>query len=82
MIVEPAQQLYGHELALFPLVLAQIFIAAQLHLSSFYQAMTGKVIIRLFFNGRERRQSLQTMAQIHPESHLWQITLDTFNIFP
>lgn len=31
MIVEPAQQLYGHELALCPLVLAQIFIAAQLH---------------------------------------------------
>lgn len=31
MIVEPAQQLYCHELALFPLVLAQIFIAAQLH---------------------------------------------------
>lgn len=29
MIVEPAQQLYGHELALFPLVLAQIFIAAR-----------------------------------------------------
>lgn len=69
MLMGPAPPHCGLELGLCPLVLAPISTAAPLncmHLSSFHQAMTGYLIRGLFFNGRERWRSWQTMHGSEP----------------
>lgn len=56
MITGRAQQIHGHGLGLFPLVLSWISIAAPLncmHLSHFYQEIAAYLIIGHFFNGPE-----------------------------